>query len=119
MTEITLYFPAGSTPDPEALAAALQERCSQLEHVETAEVASDRVIGIDDIIVVLTISAKLLGAGALTLEALKKLIDAAKGVGQSLGIHTLSVEGHGRVVDSEALTEADAKAISDAGAAEH
>jgi hypothetical protein len=116
MTEVTLYFPAGSAPDPEELAGMLRERCAQLEHVEGAEIASDRVIGVDDIIVVLTVSAKLLGAGALTLEALKKLIDAAKGVGESLGIHKVAVEGQGRVVDSEALTEADAKAIGGAGA---
>jgi hypothetical protein len=116
MTEITLYFPAGSAPDPEALAQALRERCAQLSQVEGAELASDRVVGIDDIIVVLTLSAQLLAAGALTLEALKKLIDAAKGVGESLGIHKVSVEGRGRIVDSESLTEADAKAITDAGA---
>jgi hypothetical protein len=77
-------------------------------------IASDRVIGVDDIIVVLTVSAGLLSAGAATLEALKKLIDAAKGVGESLGIHKVSVERRGRVVDSESLTEADAKAIAGA-----
>ncbi len=117
MTEITLYFPAGSAPDPEALAQTLQEGCARLEHVESAEVASDRVIDVNDIIVVLTVSAQVLGAGALTLEALKKLIDAAKGVGASLGIHKVSVEGHGRVVDSDALTEADARAIAGSGSA--
>jgi hypothetical protein len=72
------------------------------------------VFGVDDIIIVLTVSAQLLGAGALTLEALKRLIDAAKGVGQSLGIEHLSVEGHGRVVDSKDVTEADANAIAKA-----
>jgi hypothetical protein len=117
MTEVTLYFPAGSAPDPEALARTLQERCAKLEHVESAEVASDRVIGVDDIIVVLTVSAKLFGAGTLTLVALKKLIDAAKGVGASLGIHKMAVEGRGRVVDSESVTEADVKAIAGSGAA--
>jgi len=114
MTEVTLYFPAGSAPDTEALARTLQERCAQLEHVEHAEVASDRVIGVDDIIVVLTVGTKLFGAGALTLIALKKLIDAAKGVGESLGIHKMSVEGRGEVVDSGAVTQDDLKAIAGA-----
>lgn len=115
MTEVTLYFPTGTAADTEKLARELQERLAELDEVETAAVENDRVIGVDDVIVVLTISAKLLGAGALTLEALKKLIDAAKGVAQSLGLNKVSVEGHGRVVDSEALTEADAHAIATAG----
>ena len=117
MTEVTLYFPAGSAPDPEALAQTLQERCAKLEHVECAAVASDRVMGVDDIIVVLTVSAQVLGAGTVTLVALKNLIDAAKGVGASLGIRKMAVEGRGRVVDSEAVTEADVQAIAGAGAA--
>jgi hypothetical protein len=115
MTDVTLHFKAAPGMDATAVAKQLQERCAALAEIEAArsERLASRVIGVDDVLLVLTVSAKLFAAGALSLEALKRLLVAAKAVAEELGLKSVTVEGaFGRQVDPAKLTEADALAIS-------
>jgi glycine/D-amino acid oxidase-like deaminating enzyme len=116
MPEITLCFPAAAVADREALAEALREACAKLDHVESAQNVTNRALVVDDVLLVLTVSGELFAAGAVTLVALKHLIDAAKGVGESLGVKELLVESRRGFVSSDALTESDAKAIAESDA---
>jgi hypothetical protein len=112
MPEITLRFPAAGVADRKALAEALRAACAKLDHVERAQAVTNRAFGVDDVLLVLTVSGQLFTAGAVTLVALKKLIDAAKGIGESLGVKKLLVEGRGEFVEADKITEADARAIA-------
>jgi hypothetical protein len=67
---------------------------------------------VDDIVIVLTVSAKVFGAGALALEALRRMIVAAKGAAKELGVTNVTVEGDGALVAPENLTEAHAQFIA-------
>jgi hypothetical protein len=115
MAELTLHFDAEPGMDSAAVAQILQQRCAQLIEVEAARsqpVQGERVVGVDDILLVLTLSAKLLGATALTLEALNRVIVAAKHIAHELGLQNLRVEADGGAVPPEQLTEDDAKFIA-------
>jgi hypothetical protein len=114
MTELSLHFDAEPGMDAAAVAGQLQERCTKLVEVEAArsEAIRNRAFGVDDILLVLTISANVLGATALTLEALKRVIVAAKEVAKELGLKKVSVEGDGALVPPEELTDADAQFIA-------
>jgi len=115
MTELMLHFDPVPGADATALARQLTQRCEQLAEVEAAQVPAtggNRIAGVDDVLLVLTVSAQLLGAGALTLEALKRLIVAVKGVAEELGYKNLMVQADGGNIPPEELTEADAHYIA-------
>jgi hypothetical protein len=114
MTNFTLHFDAEPGMDAVAVARQLQERCAKLAEIEDArsKAMRDRAFGVDDILLVLTISTELLTAGALSLEALKRLIIAAKGVAEELGLKKVTVEGDGARVRPEELTDADVQFIA-------
>lgn len=114
MTELSLHFDAEPGMDAATVARQLQERCAQLAEFETArsEVISTRAIGVDDILLVLTISTQVLGASALTLEALKRVIIAVKEVAAELGLKNVTVEGDGALIPPDKLTNSDAQFIA-------
>jgi hypothetical protein len=114
MTKLTLHIDAEPGMDAEAVAKALEARCAQLAEFEMAraKVSDERVIGVDDIILVLTVSSSLLTTGALTLESLRRFIAAAKGVAEEFGLRNATIEGRGRLVPFDQVNEADAQAIA-------
>jgi hypothetical protein len=114
MTELTLHFDVPPGADAASVTKALQERIARMEHVEAAQVqeGDQRLLVVDDIVLVLTVSATLLGAGATALEQLKRFIVAAKDVGKELGLPAVSVEAEEKLVAPEKLTEADARFIA-------
>ena len=112
MPQITLQFAAAGVADKEALAQALREACAKIDDVESVQPVTNRAFGVDDVLLVLTVSGQLFAAGAVTLTALKQLIDAAKGVGESLGVKSLRVGGRGGFVEPDKITEADARAFA-------
>jgi hypothetical protein len=114
MTDFTLHFDAEPGMNAAEVARQLQERCAQLIEIEAArsEVTSERAFGVDDILLVLTISTSVLGASALTLEALNRVIVAAKKVAKELGLIKVTVEGDGALVTPEELTDADVEFIA-------
>jgi len=116
MPKITLHFDPKLGMDAAAAAKLLQKRCAALAGIASANstVNRERVLGVDDVILVLTVSAEVFGAGALSLEALRRLIVAVKGVSEEIGLTKLLVEGYGALVKPEELTEADAKFIASA-----
>jgi hypothetical protein len=116
MPELTLHFDVPPGADAAAVAKQLQDCIAQMNEVETAHVqaSNDRVLVVDDIVLVLTVSAAVLGAGATALDQLKRFIVAAKGVGKELGLGKVAVEGEERLVEPEKLTEADARFIAGA-----
>ncbi len=124
MPDVTLHFASNSTMSPAELAIfskLLQEKTAALSEMvdgSQAQPATNRIVGVDDVILVLTVGAKLLGAGALSLEVLHRVIVAAKAVAHDLGwTGTLTVEGDGGRVKPEQLTEDDAKFIGEPPAA--
>lgn len=102
MPEIVLHFDAGS--DADAVAKLLQVQAHTLAGVSAAEAEVYPKRGTPEIILALTVAATVLNQGASTLDALKKFIDAAKGVGHSLGLGNLRVEVGSKQVDAAALT---------------
>jgi hypothetical protein len=114
MPELTLHFDVPPGANPQAVAKALQDRIAQLENVQSAQLqeSNGRVLVVDDIVLVLTVSAAVFGAGATALEQLKRFIVAAKEVGKELGTSSVSVEGEERLVAPEKLTEADARFLA-------
>jgi hypothetical protein len=113
MTDVILHFDAEPGQDRVALAQELQERCAKMAEIEAARSnpMDTRVVGADDILLVLTISAKILGAGALTLEGLHRVLVGVKKIANDLGLKRFTVEGDGGLVSLEELTEGDAKFI--------
>jgi hypothetical protein len=123
MTEVTLHFQGLASMSDAELAAfcqKLEEKAAALAEVEAAksEPAQRRLVGVDDVILVLTVGAKLIGAGAEALVALHKLIAAAKDVAHDMGwTGTVTVEADGGRIKPEELTEDDAAFISNGAAA--
>ncbi len=113
MTDLTLHFDVEPGQDRAVLARELEERCAKLAEVEAARAKSmeTRVVGVDDVLLVLTVSAKILTAGALTLEGLHKVLVAMQDIAKDLGIKNFTFEGAGALVKPENATEADAKFI--------
>jgi hypothetical protein len=62
-------------------------------------------------VVSLSLAAQVLGAGALTLEALRRFVAAAIGVAKEFGLRKCTVEGDGAPVAPEELCAADARFI--------
>ena len=118
MTEVTLHFEGQTTMSDAQLAAfvaTLQEKASALDEVDAArsEHSQSKLVGVDDVILVLTVATKLMVAGGLTLEALHKLIAASKKVAVDLGWKgTVTVEADGGRVKPEELEANDAAFIS-------
>jgi hypothetical protein len=77
--------------------------------------SNGRVLVVDDIVLVLTVSAAVIGAGATLLEQIKRFVVAAKEVGKELGVSCVSVEGEERLVPPEELTETDAQFLAAQG----
>lgn len=97
MTTLTLHFDAPPDADGKALARELQALCAKLDDVEEAQSSVDKprfdgALVVQDILVALQVSAGLLGAGTMTLVALKKFIDAAAAVGTKLGLSNPRLE---------------------------
>ena len=103
MPEIILHFDAGT--DADAVARLLQVQANTLEGVTAAEAEVYPKRGAPEIILVLTVAATLLNQGAATLDSLKKFIDAAKGVGNALGLGNLRIEVGSKQVAPAALTD--------------
>lgn len=102
MPEIVLHFDAGT--DADAVAKLLQVQANTLEGVTGAEAEVYPKRGAPEIILVLTVATTLLTQGASTLDALKKFIESAKGVGHALGLGNLRVEVGSQQVAPAALT---------------
>ena len=119
MTDVTLHFEGQATMTEAELAdfaQRLQEKAAALDEVEAArsKPLQSRLVGVDDVILVLTVGAKLIGAGALSLEALHRLIVAAKAVAHDMGwTGTVTVETDGGRVKPEGLTPDDASFIAE------
>jgi hypothetical protein len=113
MTDVTLHFDVEPGQNRAVLAQELQERCAELFEIEAARSnpMDTRVVGADDILLVLTVSAKILGAGALTLEGLHRVLVGVKKIANDLGVKSFTIEGDGGLVSPEELTEGDAKFI--------
>ncbi len=103
MPDIILHFDAGT--DADAVAKLLQVQANTLEGVTAAEVEVYPKRGAPEIILVLTVAATLLNQGSATLDALKKFIESAKGVGHALGLGNLRVEVGSKQVEPAALTD--------------
>jgi hypothetical protein len=118
MTDVTLHFEGQAKMSEAELAAfsqKLQEKTAELAEVEKtrSEPIRTKFAGLDDVILVLTISAKVFGGAALSLEALHRLIAAAKAVAHDMGwAGKVTVEADGGRVKPEELTEDDASFIS-------
>jgi hypothetical protein len=113
MTNVTLHFDVERGQDRTLLAQELQKRCAEMVGIEAARSnpMDTRVVGADDILLVLTVSAKILGAGALTLEALHRVLVGVKKIANDLHLKNFTVEGDGGLVSPEELTDGDAKFI--------
>ncbi len=103
MPEIILHFDAGT--DADAVAKLLQVQAQTLEGVTAAEAEVYPKRGAPEIILALSVAATVLNQGAGTLEALKKFIEAAKGVGSALGLGNLRIEVGSKQVAPAALTD--------------
>ena len=103
MPEITLHFDAGT--DAEAVAAQLQERANALPGVTSAQAEAYPKRGAPEIILILTTATTVLASGAGALVALKSFIEAAKGVGDALGLGKVRVEVGTKQVEPAALTD--------------
>lgn len=105
MPEIVIHFDAGA--DAAAVAKLLQVQAGALEGVSAVETQVYPKRGTPEIVAAITVATGLITSGALALDALRKFIDAAKGVGTSLGLGNIRVEIGSRVVAPEALTHQD------------
>ena len=113
MPEIVLHFDAGT--DAEAVAAQLQARANALPGVTSAQAEAYPKRGAPEIILILTTATAVLTAGTGTLVALKSFIEAAKGVGDALGLGKLRVEVGTKQVEPAALTQEHASEIERGG----
>ena len=111
MSEIALHFDIEPGTDAEGAALALAARCQSLPNVSKAssDVISTR--GMSEIILFLTLATGGLSAATTTLTALKSVIEAAKGVGKSLGLRKPKIEDGSKTIRVEDLTEADAERL--------
>jgi hypothetical protein len=115
--DVTIHFEGTAAMSDAELALfskTLQDKAAALADVEAAksEPVLSKLVGVDDVILVLTVGAKLLGEGAAALTALHHLIAAAKLVAQDMGWSgTVTVEADGGRVKPEELTEDDAAFI--------
>jgi hypothetical protein len=111
--EIVLHFEAGT--DAEAVARQLQERANALPGVTSAQAEGYPKRGMPEVILVLTVLGTVLNNGASTLDALKRFIESAKGVGHALGLGQVKVEVGTKQVEPAALTDAHAIDIERGG----
>ena len=103
MPEIVFHFDAGT--DAQAVATQLQAQANALPGVTSAQAEAYPKRGAPEIILALTVAATVLNSGASTLDALRKFIDACKGVATSLGLGNLRIEIGTKQVAPAALTE--------------
>jgi hypothetical protein len=118
VSEIVLHFTAGPGTDLSGLQAALERRTAALQGVQKARAeVEDNRDPVTTVLLTLTLGAELFSHGADMLDALKRFIDSAKGVAESLGLRDARLEVGMQQVPPEALTAAHAAEITGAKSA--
>lgn len=119
-----MHFTLPEGADPAAVTAAFQQKLAAIAGVESADVTADeqRMIGPQEIVVILTTATALISTSALAAEAtakliagLRKVVDETKQLGKSLGLGNGRLEAGMKQVPLDAVTEHDLGAAAAAG----
>ena len=116
MPDLAIHFSVPEGADPAAVTAAFQRQLAAIAGVESAAVTADeqRMIGPQEIVVILTTATALVSEGALAVEAtakliagLRRVVDEVKQLGKTCGLGGGRLEAGMKQVPLDAVTDHD------------